>query len=537
MHQKHVKAHHPAANAGVSPGQRNYLYFTAAIAGMVIMIVEILGAKMLAPYVGTSHFVWTAQITVTLLALATGYYAGGRMADRVQRLNRLYAAILIAAVYLCITVLIIKPVANWCLEFKLALGSLLASAILFFVPLALLAMVGPFFVRVLAQSITQVGSHVGRLASVGTFGSVIGTLLIGYVLIPSLSNSTIMLTAAALLFVVAGGHFLVWRSKKKQLAPVFLAVAAGLTTGFVGLQNENALTSPDIVTRFSGNSNFGQLVVIDVPGSRGTNRYLQNDLLVQDIYDFSSKQSAGVFTYLLHGLARGYNPGIKNVLCIGLGVGIVPAEFQREGAAVDVVEINPAMVPLARRFFDCPIDKLNLSIGDGRHFLNRCPPHKYDAVILDAFLGESCPSHLMTREAFATIQAVLNTNGVLVINTFGRLEPGRDFMPASLYKTLQSVFHSVRAHKSETGAIFFVASDQAELKTLAFPNPDSIHSDCRDRVENAVRDLCEPDPKSGIVLTDNFNPSEFYDAPNREEIRRNLALHAILLEKSVFAHR
>src|SRR5579871_3865653 len=161
MHQKPAKAHPQSAHSGISSGQRNYLYVTAAVAGMVIMIVEILGAKMLAPYVGTSHFVWTAQITVTLIALAAGYYSGGRLADRAQKLGNLYAAILAAAVYLCFTVLIIKPVANWCLEFRLAFGSLLASFILFFVPLALLAMVGPFFVRVLTQSINQVGSHVG----------------------------------------------------------------------------------------------------------------------------------------------------------------------------------------------------------------------------------------------------------------------------------------------------------------------------------------------------------------------------------------
>jgi hypothetical protein len=215
----------------------------------------------------------------------------------------------------------------------------------------------------------------------------------------------------------------------------------------------------------------------------------------------------------------------------------VPAEFQREGATVDVVEINPAIVPLAREFFDCPIEKLNLSIGDGRQFLNRCPPHKYDAVILDAFLGESCPSHLMTREAFGAIRNVLTTNGVLVINTFGRLEPARDFMPASLYKTLQSVFHSVRAHKSGTGAIFFAASDQPELKPFDYPAPDSIHVDCRQTVLNAIADICEPDPKSGIVLTDNFNPSEFYDASNREEVRRRLAQAEMKRRSSAFARR
>src|SRR5271166_3010938 len=109
MRKKPAEA--PAASAGPSPGLRQYLYFTAAITGMVIMIVEILGAKMLAPYVGLSHFVWTAQIAVTLVALACGYYAGGRLADRSQRLPRLYGAILAAAAYLALTVLICEPVA------------------------------------------------------------------------------------------------------------------------------------------------------------------------------------------------------------------------------------------------------------------------------------------------------------------------------------------------------------------------------------------------------------------------------------------
>ncbi len=116
-----------AANPPVlSVGLRRYLYLTAAVTGAAIMIVEILGAKMLAPYVGTSHFVWTAQISVTLVALATGYYAGGRLVDRSAKLGRVYGCVLLAAIYLCLSVLIVKPVAYWGLEYILALGSLLA---------------------------------------------------------------------------------------------------------------------------------------------------------------------------------------------------------------------------------------------------------------------------------------------------------------------------------------------------------------------------------------------------------------------------
>ena len=153
----------PAVEPALSRGLRRYLYFTAATTGAAIMIVEILGAKMLSPYIGLSHFVWTAQIAVTLVALACGYYVGGRLADQSQRLARLYWAILGAAVYLALTVRICEPVAYWCLDFNLAVGSLLASGILFFVPLALLAMTGPFLVRVITSSVAGVGGNVGRL--------------------------------------------------------------------------------------------------------------------------------------------------------------------------------------------------------------------------------------------------------------------------------------------------------------------------------------------------------------------------------------
>src|SRR5205809_4497888 len=171
------------------------------------MIVEILGAKMLAPYVGTSHFVWTAQIAVTLVALAAGYYVGGWMVDRSPKLGRLYGSVLLAALYLCLSVLIVRPVAFWCLDFKLALGSLFASAFLFFVPLSLLATVGPFFVRVLTSAVSGVGGTVGRLTAISTLGSFLGTMLIGYVLIPYFPNSRTMYFTAILLMLVVAGYF------------------------------------------------------------------------------------------------------------------------------------------------------------------------------------------------------------------------------------------------------------------------------------------------------------------------------------------
>lgn len=107
-----VKLKAPASATPLFAGLCRYLYFSAATTGAAILIIEILGAKMLAPYFGTSHFVWTAQIAVTLVALAIGCYAGGRLVDRSPQLSGLYGAILVAAVYLGLTVLVVERFFN-----------------------------------------------------------------------------------------------------------------------------------------------------------------------------------------------------------------------------------------------------------------------------------------------------------------------------------------------------------------------------------------------------------------------------------------
>jgi len=510
----------PAAEPALSRPLRRYLYLTAATTGAAIMIVEILGAKMLSPFIGLSHFVWTAQIAVTLVALASGYYAGGKLADRSQRLAQLYWAILGAALYLALTVRMCEPVAYWCLDFDLAIGSLLASAILFFVPLALLAMTGPFLVRVITSSVAGVGGNVGRLTSVGTLGSLVGTLLIGYLLIPRLPNSLTMYVTASALVLVCAGFFLLARRKAPAIVVLLLAVGAALGgKSYVDLTHKYTY----VTELFRGNSHFGVLQVVD--RRDGGCRFYLNDGLTQNTYDPERKLSVSHFTYTLSGLARAYTTNIQDVLCIGLGVGIVPMDFARGGARVDVVEINPAVVPVAARFFGLQTNLLNLALDDGRHFLNRCRK-RYDAVILDAFLGDSSPSHLLTHEAFASIRRVLRPGGTLVINSFGNLEAGRDFFAASLNKTLKSVFSAVRMHTSGDGGIFFAASDRPALAFVHPPELTNVHPYVLHDTETTYYGVVDTVPEDGRVLTDDYNPAEFYDARNREDLRRRLAMAA-----------
>lgn len=502
-------------------GLRRYLYGTAMVTGGSIMIVEILGAKLLAPYFGTSTFVWTAQITMTLLALAGGYAAGGWLADRTQRLGWIYGGILLAALWLTLVTLLCEPIAFACLDLNLAIGSLVASLILFLVPLAALAMVGPFFVRALTSDVAVVGGSVGRLTALSTLGSVVGTLLIGYLLIPLMPNTTTLFAVAGLLIAVALVYFLVW--ERRRLAPAGGAAVVALVCGIAGVRASTLRAPDNFVELLRRNSSFGLMQVVD--HEAGEYRMYLNDLLVQNTYNPVTGQSQALFTHMLHGLARSYAPACQDVLCIGMGVGIVPMQLAHEGANVDVVEINPAVVPLAQQYFDFDPERVHLSIGDGRHF-TMTTTNRYDAVVLDAFLGESPPSHLMTREAFAAIRRCLRPDGVLVMNAFGDFSKGEDFLIGSLHKTLKAVFASVRLHASEiagTGNVFLVASDREPLAPVQPMDLSGVPAFLQGKARAAFAGSPALRPEAGRVLTDDYNPVEFYDAHNRESLRRTLA--------------
>lgn len=498
-----------------------FLYATAALCGAAVMVVEILGAKLLAPHLGTSHFVWTAQIAVTLVALAAGYYVGGRMADRRPGLRPLFVGILLAAIYLVGSVAAARAVTDWSMRFALPTAALLSSSFLFLPPLALLATCVPFLIRSLAGSLDGVAGTVGRLSAISTAGSLAGTLLVGYALIPYLPNSRIMYLTAAALMTCSVAYFIGWERRRSPGATgLALMIAAG--AGLFGLRASAA--PPWQGTRMRelhrSNSNFGELQVLE--SLDGKYRSYLNDLLVQNQYDATTHQSINAFTYVLQRLAHAYVANPRRVLCIGMGVGVVPMAFAAEGAQVDVVEINPAVVPLATRYFDFRAERVSLSIDDGRHALRTAQAGTYDAVILDAFLGESSPAHLMTREAFEDVARVLAPGGALVINSFGDLQPGQDFLPASLAKTLQAVFPSVRVHHIGSGNVYFVASRLASLPEPVPGTFDDVHPGARVWVWRSMGNGMKSPFEGGMVLTDDYNPTEVREAPRRENMRRTL---------------
>lgn len=160
-------------------------YCVAGWSGFYVMAIELLGGRLLAPYFGSSIYVWGAIITVFMLALSLGYLAGGAWSMRAPSLRRLGLLLLLAAI-------VSLPVLAWgdaaLDEISIRVrdprfGSLLAAVLLFFLPTFVSGMISPYAVRLLVADRGSSGRSAGGLYFVSTFGSAAGTLLTSFYLV------------------------------------------------------------------------------------------------------------------------------------------------------------------------------------------------------------------------------------------------------------------------------------------------------------------------------------------------------------------
>jgi hypothetical protein len=185
------------------------LYLVAGWSGCFVMAIELLGGRLLAPYFGSSIYVWGALITVFMLALSLGYLLGGRYSLHNPSLRRL-AVILAAASLTTLPVLLASSPLLEAMSARLPdprLGSLLSALLLFLVPTVISGMVSPYAVRLLVADHQRAGDDAGRLYFVSTFGSATGTLLTSFYLVLYLEVNQIlwmMLAISLLVSLLAG---------------------------------------------------------------------------------------------------------------------------------------------------------------------------------------------------------------------------------------------------------------------------------------------------------------------------------------------
>ena len=170
------------------------IYLLAFVGGFVIMSVELLGGRMLAPYFGSSIYVWGSIITVFMLSLALGYLFGGKLSLHHPTLARFGLIFLIASVLLYPLVYSTEPIMLWVFERieDERYGSLLTASLLFILPTVILGMISPYSVRLLVETTHGAGQVAGRLYFVSTMGSALGTLATSFYFVLWFEINTIL---------------------------------------------------------------------------------------------------------------------------------------------------------------------------------------------------------------------------------------------------------------------------------------------------------------------------------------------------------
>lgn len=488
-----------------------WLYGTVFLTGASVMVIELLGTRLIAPFYGNSLYVWTSVIAVTLFALASGYFLGGRWVDRPR--HPLLAQVIAVSGLLCLTIPWLAPTVLLATDpLGLRWGALMSTLVLFTPSLLALGMVGPFAVKQATLTLSGVGTGAGSIYAVNTIGSVVGTLFLGFFLFPLLGVREIFLGVGSLLLVLAIG---VWRMEQRSnarrgLVSLFLIGVVGAWALFsqsLHTQRDDPADS-GMVTRFETETLYGRVRVLDDPARNI--RLLSVDASVIGAAALDSGANALVYQQVVP-LLPALVPNLRKALLIGQGAGHMAGALAAQGVVTDTVEIDPAVAQAAVEWFGFQPTGRTV-IGDARYEIRRLSG-PYDLIILDVFTGGTEPIHLLTREALQHMQTLLSPQGMVTVNFVGFLEGGRNPGLASVARTVSDVFPHWQVFVSDPGEDF---NDYIFLAGNTPIRWDGLASPLRDWLD--ARQV-EVDAGAGVRLTDNFNPLEKLQNRKSEQYR------------------
>ncbi len=497
----------------------------AFISSFCVMVIELIAARILAPYIGVSLYTWTSIIGVILAGIALGNFIGGIVADKYPHPSVL-AAIFLAGSLATIAILpFIKWVASsdWFARMPIMLNFTLRTACVFFLPAIILSMVSPLVIKLTLSDTGKTGGVVGTIYAFSTAGAILGTFMTGFFFILWFGTRTIVWLVAAILILTGILSWFSWKVPARwKFSPGNLtiwAVALIVVIASVSLFQYRSAWQEN----YTQESNYYAIRVSTEDD--GAMKVLILDHLVHSYvfpnnptelkYDYE-KIFTGIVKYTL-------NTASPRLLHLGGGGYSFPRYLETvyPSSRSEVVEIDPQVTRIA-------YDELGLSRAssiktynqDARLFLiQRDSSLKYNYIVGDVFNDLSTPYHLTTLEFDRLVKENLTPDGIYMVNIIDDFQKGR-YMPSFIY-TLQHVFKHVVLFSSSDdwknlGMSTFVitASDQdiqpdnyrsivtqnGALAASGYPYPEaSLDAYLKDR--------------NALLLTDDYAPTDILVAP------------------------
>ncbi len=485
----------------------------AFISGAVLMVIEMVGIRLLAPFTGTSHFVWTSIIGVVLGSLSAGYWVGGKRADQVHTVyGELSRVLFFASIGVCVAI-IGEPLALLIvtLPLDIRITSLLTCILLFTPSSFFLGMMPPLLMRSYIKDSETPGASVGKLYAISTVGSIAGTLGGGFVLLSLLGTTTIFLGASIILLF---SSLALWRYISLHQRIVAVVVGFG-TICFAAYVHEVFITSYANTLVADIDTNYSRWIVSDrtIPSEQpSTFRIITNNFRIgaQSVIRKDQPETL-IASYLkafdLYRTMRTEEP--EKILLLGGGVYTYPLHFVASSSKgmIDVVEIDPALTQIAKEFFGFKENpRIRIINMDARVFLNS-NSNVYDVILVDVFSPEGVvPAHIITKEAVSRMRESLKQGGMVITNVISARSGKNAALHQALLKTFASVFSSVTMlHNPHVPAdrIQNLVLIACESSCAPPQNIDALYGKWKS-------DPNPPTPSHVSILTDNFAPVESY---------------------------
>lgn len=419
------------------------------IGGISSIAIETSMSRLIGPYFGSSTFIWANLIGLTLLYLSLGYYLGGRIADRYPSPTLLYTLTAIAGASVAFIPSISEPILRISIRAfdDVAVGSfygsLLGTILLFSVPITLLGCISPFAVRLRLADVSAAGHTAGNLYALSTVGSIIGSFLPSFLLIPAFGTRNTFLILSLALLIPSAIALLATRAVREAAASLLLIVAVAL----IPVLEDGGLVRPPQqgTVIYEAETPYNYVQVVDRNGQ--IRLALNEGHATHSIYTPGSENqlTGGPWDYFMVGPyfnADTQPDDIDSLLLIGLAAGTVAKQFTAAYGPIpiDGVEIDGEITEIGREYFDMNEPNLNVIVDDGRYFLTRTDK-QYDVIGIDAYRQPYIPFHLTTKEFFEEADEQLTDEGVVVLNA-GRTDTDFRLVDA-MAATMKAVFPHV----------------------------------------------------------------------------------------------
>ena len=422
------------------------------------LVLELVAGRILAPFIGASLYTWTSIIGVCLGGISIGNFLGGVIADRYGS-RRTLGLILLGG---GLTSLIILPLAAMDLTaifpgdgFQalprhtwLMIRIVLMTSLLFLPPTLILGMVSPIVIKLALTDLRQTGSIAGKIYAVSTVGSIIGTFLTGFYLIPTFGTRAITLGVGIILIVMA---FVFGEVLNLKRHPVVVACASLIFFGLVVWINPNGfftLSRPDALSSpCYKETNYFCIRVIDVDPTVDQHN-IRELVLDKLIHSYNSMSDP---TYLKYGYTQVCADMIEYVaqkypkysaFFIGGGGYTLPRQMEtlRPDAKIVVAEIDPGVTQTNFEMLGVnPNTRIITKNDDARQVVEYYQgQERFDLVLGDAFNDLQIPYHLTTREFAQKVRNMLKDDGLYLVVVIDKLRGGL-FIP-SYTRTLMEVF-------------------------------------------------------------------------------------------------